>query len=235
VEAAEAKVGPEGLAAAQRLAGSVAFGPIAGHKGVFLCHILCELGALDGVPALRDIRDWTDRNPREVLLLVVEDAAPAAVIKDAFERSGLAAYANEFQPLSGRPFPTLRQMIDSGKRLFVMAEDHGESSGWYHRAYDVMMETPFAFRSPGELQTDASCRPNRGGTGKPLFLVNSWVESYPPDPRNADVVNQRKNLVERARRCERLRGHVANLLAVDFVERGDLIGATDELNGVTTR
>ena len=168
MEAAEAKVGPEGLAAAQRLAGSVAFGPIAGHKGVFLCHILCELGALDGVPALRDIRDWMDRNPREVLLLVVEDAAPAAVIKDAFERSGLAAYANEFQPLSGRPFPTLRQMIDSGKRLFVMAEDHGESSGWYHRAYDVMMETPFAFRSPGELQTDASCRPNRGGTGKPL-------------------------------------------------------------------
>ena len=61
------------------------------------------------------------------------------------------------------------------------------------------------------------------------------MESYPPDPRNAEVVNQRKNLVERARRCERLRGHVANLLAVDFVERGDLIGATDELNGVTTR
>ena len=57
MEAAEAKVGPEGLAAAQRLAGSVAFGPIAGHKGVFLCHILCELVEA-GAKFARVERNW---------------------------------------------------------------------------------------------------------------------------------------------------------------------------------
>ena len=229
VEKAEAEIGREGLAAAQRLAAGRA-GPPEGPKKLYLCHILCELGALDAVDTLRDIRDWMDRHPREVLVIVVEDAAPAAVIKTAFEQSGLAELASDFQPAPARPFPTLGEMIHSGKRLWVMAEDHGDPAGWYHQAYRVMQETPFAFRSPAQLQTDASCRPNRGGTRPPLFLVNSWVESYPPNPRNADVVNQREFLVERARRCERLRDRTANLLAVDFVERGDIVGAAAELN-----
>ena len=37
---------------------------------------------------------------------------------------------------TGRPFPTLEQMIDSGRRLWVMAEDKGDATGWYRRAYD---------------------------------------------------------------------------------------------------
>jgi hypothetical protein len=124
-------------------------------------------------------------------------------------------------------------MIRSDKRLWVMAEEHGDPAGWYHQAYRVTQETPYSFKSPAQLQTDGSCRPNRGGTTPPLFLVNSWVETYPPNPRNADVVNQRAFLVERARRCERLRERTANLLAVDFAERGDVVGAAAELNGPT--
>ncbi len=232
VAQAEAKVGPEGLAAAQRLAGSVVFGPVTGPKSLFFCHVLCELGATPGDELLGSLKDWLDRHPREVLMIVIEDAAPAAEIKAAFERAGLAALASDFQPAAGRPFPTLGEMIASGKRLFVMGEDRGEATGWYHRAFVVMQETPFAFRSPAELQTDASCRPNRGLPSSPLFQVNSWVEAYPPNPRDADVVNQPQFLIERARRCERLRTLVPNLLAVDFVERGDVVGAAATLNGV---
>ena len=231
VEEAEAQLGREGLAAAERLAASRA-GPVEGPKKLYLCHILCELGALDAVDALREVRDWMDRHPREVLVIVVEDAAPAAVIKAGFEQAGLAELASDFQPGADRPFPTLGEMIRSGKRLWVMAEDHGDPSGWYHQAYRVTQETPYSFRSPEQLQTDASCRPNRGGAGPRLLLVNSWVETYPPNPRNADIVNQRASLVERARRCERLRERTTNLLAVDFAERGDVVGAAAELNGL---
>ncbi len=53
-----------------------------------------------------------------------------------------------------------------------------------------MQETPFAFTSVGLLRSPTSCRPNRGGTTPPLFLMNHWVESYPPRPRDADVVNK---------------------------------------------
>ena len=232
VAAAEAKIGPEGLRAAQRLAGSVAFGPVQGTKQLYLCHVLCELGALEAVPAFRRIKDWMDRNPREVLMFVVEDAAPTAAIKQAFEDSGLAAYANDDPVGDGRPFPTLEQMIDSGKRLWVMAEEKGERTGWYRRAYDLMQETPFAFTSVGLLRSPTSCRPNRGGTTPPLFLMNHWVESYPPRPRDADVVNKLPFLLTRAHECERVRDRVVNMLAVDFAERGDVLAAATSLNGL---
>jgi hypothetical protein len=228
----EAKIGPEGLAAAQRLAGSVAFGPVEGTKQLYLCHIICELGAYEASKAFADLKDWLDRNPREVLPIMIEDAAPTEDIKRELERAGLAAMASDFQPGEGRPFPTLEQMIDSGERLWVMAEENGVPGTWYHEGYEVTQETPFSFTAPAQLQTPESCRPNRGGTKPPLFLVNSWVETYPPNPRNADVVNQIPFLVERARRCERIRDRVPNFLAVDFVERGDVMGAAEVLNGL---
>jgi hypothetical protein len=228
----EAKIGEQGLAAAQRLAGSVAFGPVEGEKQLYLCHILCELGAYEASEAFADLRDWLDRNPREVLAIMIEDAAPTQDIKRELERAGLAEMASDFQPGEGRPFPTLEQMIDSGRRLWIMAEENGVPGSWYHEGYEVTQETPFSFTSPAQLQTPESCRPNRGGTKPPLFLVNSWVETYPPNPRNADVVNQIPFLVERARRCERIRDRVPNFLAVDFVERGDVVGAAEVLNGL---
>jgi hypothetical protein len=232
VEAAEAKIGAEGLRAAQRLAGSVAFGPVQGKKQLYLCHVLCELGALEAVPAFRQIRDWMDRNPREVLMFVIEDAAPTAAIKQGLEDSGLAAYASDVQVGDGKPFPTLEQMIDSGKRLWVMAEEKGDATGWYRRAYDEMQETPFAFTSVGLLRSTTSCRPNRGGTTPPLFLMNHWVESWPPRPRDADVVNKLPFLLTRAHECERQRDRVVNMLAVDFAERGDVLAAATSLNGL---
>jgi hypothetical protein len=46
-------------------------------------------------------------------------------------------------------------------------------------------------------------------------------------------VNAREPLLRRARECARIRGHLPNLLAVDFYRRGDLFAVADELNGVS--
>ena len=91
---------------------------------------------------------------------------------------------------------------------------------------------PFRFTKPGELSAERSCARNRGERDSPLLLVNHWVETYPPNPRNADVVNERRFMLDRARRCQRERDRVANLLAVDFAERGDVVEVADRLNGV---
>jgi hypothetical protein len=232
VDAAEAKIGPEGLAAAQRLAGSVAFGPIAGDKELFLCHVLCELGALKASDAFREIRDWMDLNPRELLVIIIEDAAPTADIKRELEKSGLAELASEVPIDERTPAPTLRSLIEDGRRLIVAAEEKGDESGWYRRAFDLFQETPFGFTTTSQLERADSCAPGRGGSGRPLFLVNHWVESYPPRPRDASVVNARGFIVERAQMCRQERDATPTLIAVDFVERGDLIGAVNELNGL---
>ena len=45
-------------------------------------------------------------------------------------------------------------------------------------------------------------------------------------------MNAREPLLERARTCERIRGQLPNLIAVDFYRLGDLLGVIDTLNGV---
>jgi hypothetical protein len=231
VTAVKAILGKDGLAAVERLAGSVAFGPVDGTKQLYLCHVVCELGATDAASEFQSIKDWMDRNPNEVVVMMIEDAASAELIKQALSDSGLEQMANAFDPRSGAPFPTLEEMTKSGKRLWVMAERNGDPQGWYHRAFAVTQETPYKFASPAQLRSPASCRPGRGGTRPPLFLVNNWIETYPPNPENANKVNTRQFLVDRARQCDQIRNRTANLLAVDFADRGDVVGAAKVLNG----
>jgi hypothetical protein len=56
-----------------------------------------------------------------------------------------------------------------------------------------------------------------------------------PTPRRslAARVNAREPLLERAGTCERIRGQIPNLIAVDFYRLGDLLGVISTLNGVS--
>lgn len=223
-----AKVGPEALAAAQRLAGRVAFGPIAGDTDLFLCHVLCELGATPAVEEFDAIRSWLDRHPRDVLLMFIQDEARREMIVQALEDSGLADHAATFD--AGRPLPTLREMIDRGHRIAIFAERNPGPPAWYMDGFTWFQETPFSSRTLAELEASESCRTNRGTTTAPLFQLNHWVESYPPNPVRADTANAPSFLLARARRCIERRDRIPNILAVDFTERGDVVGAARTLN-----
>jgi hypothetical protein len=129
-------------------------------------------------------------------------------------------------------------MIDTGRRVLFLAENRAGSEPWYRPAYEsITQETPYAFSKVGQLTKSAnlpaSCEPNRGPGSAPMFLVNHWITTDPaPLPSNAERVNAYDPLLERTRECKRLRGHLPNLVAVDFYRRGDLFGVVDALNGV---
>lgn len=110
---------------------------------------------------------------------------------------------------------------------------------WYHLAYRrILGETPYAFSKASQLadpaQVDRSCRAGRGPrAGAPLLLVNNWVSTDPvPLAANAAKVNGRAPLLQRLRACRRLRGHLPNLVAVNFFRTGGVMKAVDALNGV---
>lgn len=82
------------------------------------------------------------------------------------------------------------------------------------------------------LRSRASCAPNRGKESNPLLLVNHWVAVYPPLPSKAAEVNTRQFMLDRVRRCARIRKAFPNLIAVDFADIGDVVGVAARVNGV---
>ena len=224
----EEALGAEGVAAAERIRDRL-IGVDEGRRGLYLCHGFCELGAYELEPTLREIHDFLVMNPHEVLMMIVEDYVEPQDLAAAFERSGLAdmVYRGPAYPR----WPTLRALIAAGQRVIVFIESGGIGVPWLRPAFKNFQETPYTFHNPDEF----SCRPNRGGTDGSLFLLNHWIDTAPaPKPSNAAVVNAHDYLFDRAKRCAGERGHLPNVIAVDFYRTGDLIRVVDELNGLGT-
>ena len=195
-------------------------------EGTFLCHNLCSLGGMPLVEALSEIRRFLDDHPYEVLVLIIQDGITPEDTARAFEDSGLIYYVHTHYP--GEPWPTLKDMIASDERLVVFAERGSPPPDWYHHFWDYAQETPFNVRSPEAF----SCAPNRGGVGKPLFLLNHWVARRAPSRVDAAQVNAYDFLMTRVQTCMEERGHLPNFIAVDFYSIGDLFAVVDALNGV---
>ena len=225
-EVLEHALGREGLEAAMRIRERLV-GADEGHRALYLCHGFCEIGAYELVPTLREIRTFLLQHPGEVLLLVVEDYVTPEDLARAFADSDLEGFV--YRGASGPPWPRLRELVAAGQNVLAFLESGRPGVPWLRPAFDHIQETPYTFHSPEEL----SCRANRGGTAGSLFQINHWIETTPaPRPSNAELVNARDFLLSRARRCQRERGRLPNLLAVDFYRSGDLFEVAGELNGL---
>jgi hypothetical protein len=223
----EAALGKEGIDAAMRIRDRLV-GEETDKRDVYLGHGFCELGATRFVTALEEIKEFLVMNPGEVIVIVIQDEGVSPEdVAACFARSGLdrLLYRGSVTP----PWPTLREMISSDQRVVVFAENQAAGVPWYHLAFEVCQETLYGFKHLSEF----SNRPNRGGTTGSLLLMNHWIESTPtPLPSNAEIVNAYDFLLERARQCQKERGMIPNLVAVDFYRTGDLVRVVDALNGV---
>jgi len=222
----QSALGPEATQAAVRIRNRF-LGHETGQPALYFCHGFCELGAYPVVPALQGVRDWMVANPGEVVVIVVEDYIPPVDLARAFEEAGLVPliYTGSVAP----PLPTLRELIDSGQRLMVFIESGKPGVPWLKPAFESMQETPYSFHTPA----DFSCKPNRGPATAPLFQINHWLETTPaPKPSNAAIVNAYDALLARARACRQQRGHLPNIVAVDFYDVGDLFRVVRTLNGL---
>jgi hypothetical protein len=222
-------VGPEFIRSVERLRGTVGYKGT-GQRGVYLCHAFCEVGATLALDALRSVHDFLVRHPDQVVILSVEDDVSPNDTAAVFRDSGLLGLVYEGP---SHPWPTLRQLIEQDRRVVVFAENQTGGIPWYRSQFGLVQETPYRFTNTQQLGDPSSCRPNRGGTAKPLFLLNNWVDTSPaPRPANASVVNAYDTLLGRARRCQAERHRLPNLVAVDFYKRGDVLRVTATLNGL---
>ncbi|HEX7609126.1 MAG TPA: hypothetical protein VF380_00510, partial [Solirubrobacteraceae bacterium] len=170
------QVPPRALRIADRVAGQVGVGTPTGTSAPYLCHTLCELGAEPLVRELETIRSFMERHPREVLIVIVEDYVPPSVISAAFAQAGLTRLTVTLARHA--PPPTLGELVASGTRLVVLAEEKGGEPSWYMPAFSYIQDTPLGAVRPSQL----SCARYRGEPDSPLLLVNYWIPPFPPSP-----------------------------------------------------
>lgn len=120
-------------------------------SGISLCHTSCYLqdgGSLESW--LIQARNWLDANPREVLTILVTnpDSVNLTRWKKGFEYSGFNS-TNVFSPssqhTSRNDWPTLGQLIDSGKRTIAIM-DYGANFTqlpWLIEEFSNVWENPY--------------------------------------------------------------------------------------------
>lgn len=94
------------------------------NKTIELCHTSCLLEDAGRLKSfLKTIKTWLDQNPDEVVTLLLTNGDSLSVTRfgDTFASSGIAnyAYVPPKSPLPIAEWPTLGDMIASGKRLVV--------------------------------------------------------------------------------------------------------------------
>lgn len=220
--------GAEFVGAANRIRRSISK-PQGIDPELFLCHGFCELGATPLAEVLIEVREYLEKNPREVLVVVFEDYVPVSDLAESIEANGLRNYA--YDGPWGPEWPTLGEMIDDGGRLVLLTENAEPDVPWIHNAFQSIQETPFNFPTIESLRAPESCDESRGAPENSVFLINHWVDTAPnPRPSIAARVNSFAFLKNRIERCQRDRNLLGNLIAVDFYREGDLFAVVDDLN-----
>lgn len=216
-------LGADNLASAERLAGRVGAGELRGRRELFLCHTLCELGAVSAVDQLRRYAAFLARNRGEVVVMMLEPYTPPTRIERLFREAGLLSQVATLD--RDAPLPTLGDLVRADRRLLVFTEGEGGAPPWLMPAWSYFQDTPLGAQEPSEF----SCRRKRGDGDSPLLLINHWVDSFPPSPRgNREIGGD--FLVRRLDRCARERDMTPNVVAVDFHNVSGVVEATRTLN-----
>jgi hypothetical protein len=193
---------------------------------VYLAHGTALMGCRPLCDTLAEFKTFMDAHPREVITLIFESYVHAADVEQEFRQAGLLDYLHT--QTKGQPWPTLAEMVSSGRRMVIFTDHDAGRPAWYHNVWDFCWETPFAAKLPSDLDS----RKGRGSQQNSLFILNHFLTNPVALPALAESVNHNPFFLDRVQKCQRDTGRFPNFITVDFYDIGDVLEVVDTLNGV---
>ncbi|KIJ54062.1 hypothetical protein M422DRAFT_25035 [Sphaerobolus stellatus SS14] len=211
------------------------------------CHTSCALFDGGTVAAyLATVKSWLDSNPNEVLTLLFtnpESQSVQTVWDPLFKGAGIDQLAlvpsTSPAPIKQSDWPTLGDMIDSGKRVVVFLDAGADETTVPY----ILDEFQFVWETPFD-STDATfpCSVDRINTDNlaqtdHLALINHFLDQDIfgidiPNKGKASTTNGIASISANAAGCAPLNaGRNPNFVLMDWVDIGAPIAAIDQLNG----
>jgi hypothetical protein len=220
-----------------------------------VCRGDCAEGSEPLGIVLADITAFLDVNPREVVTIALFGGVAAVDLAPAFATAKLDTYAHAHD--SAQPWPTMSEMVESGKRVVVLSDGPGGGPAWVLPIW----EHAFATEAGSASTVTMDCSVAYGSQTNAIFIVNHFlgVEGLPvvpsgdagsdagadadaaassgaaaahfgdPDGGGAAVANAAPLFAERVSRCQKLYGRRAAIVFVDDYEIGNTVTVLRQL------
>ncbi|KAG0744223.1 hypothetical protein G6F17_005096 [Rhizopus arrhizus] len=211
------------------------------HSSVHLCHTFCEiLDADSAVKTLNKITSWLEKNPKEVITIMWNNLynIEASKIAQSYEASSIMPYI--YTHKQSDPWPTLQEMIQSGKRVvnFIDAKANEEQIPWLMYQFSRVFETPFENTN----SNDFNCNVDRIAAGidssDMMYVMNHFlygvIDIGPfkieiPLRNKAKLINGQL-LIDHESNCTEVFQRKPNFIEVDFYTVGEALSLVATLN-----
>ncbi|KAL7623437.1 hypothetical protein AAE478_007119 [Parahypoxylon ruwenzoriense] len=188
-----------------------------------MCHTSCLLE--DAGPLteyLSEIKTWVDGHANEVVTLLITnpDAIDINKYGDAFKSTGFESYVyTPPKKLALNDWPTLGELISSGKRVIVFMDYNMDTSKvpYILDEFAYYFETPFSPTEDNFIQCDID-RPDGAKADDRMYLANHNlnVEILPgvlvPDPLHSAETNSIESITSQTDICMKNYGRYPNVV-----------------------
>ncbi|KAI7906561.1 PLC-like phosphodiesterase [Cokeromyces recurvatus] len=215
---------------------------------IHLCHTTCAiLDAGSITDTLNNITIWLQSNPKEVITIMWNNLydLDASQIAMAYESSHIIPFIY-LHNNSLSSWPTLQEMIDSGKRVvnFIDSKADPVQIPWLMDQFSNIFETPYDNTDINSFNCNVDrIAPNLNPKDL-MYVLNHFIYGVVdiamikieiPSRIKAQAVNAKPSLSQHIQNCTTIFQKKPNFIEVDFYTIGDASSIVAELNGVTLK
>ncbi len=202
-----------------------------------------QAGEQDPTELFEHILDFLDTHPSELLVFNFEmshgDPTPLQLWNVMENVNGLK---NKSYVHGGGDWPTVGKLLQSGKQIISLKHNGNNcvntaNSGctpYIQEFFKYTIGTEYDFDSVEDIEnSDQSCIGKRGTYyQKKFYAINNFVTNNFPGPSEAaaKVLNEGSFVANRISDCEKVTNRMANFLAVDFWQHGDVPKVAKQIN-----